>query len=1004
MTCGTQIWSVVYRQLLGENTMADNNIMRTAVRRAVLFGLATAGAACATHGLAQDPGSGNTGRAGAGPMLEEVMVTGSRLRRDRDAIASSPVQTIDLEMVQLSGSVTLENTLNKFPQVKPSNTSTTNQSGGAGVLSADLRGLGAVRTLVLVDGKRFIPGDVTGLVDLATIPDLLIQRVEVITGGASAVYGSDAIAGAVNFVLRDDFEGFELRGQYGETRREDGENSKIDFLLGANLADDRGNVTMHGSYTKREEVFFGSRSFSRQPLLANSEGELENFGVGTIPGALIGVSAADLDRIDAVDLTNSDGSCPGPIQGVRFEDGSVPQPFCRPEDQYNYAPPNYLLRPLERWQIGAMGHFDINNRVSAYGQAFYTRKDNAWQQAPEALNPASPGQEPGTLLIPNADTNPLFSPALQEFFAANRDYFDPMDTGTFTVRNVAWQIAEFGPRNSRIVSDSLAFTGGFRGEFEFAGGTWGWDAFYQYASADVSTNQQGRLSRSRLSAGLDVVIEDGVPRCRVGDLLNCVPVSIFGTDALTDEMVNYLRISTGSQDDFTRNVAGFSVAGDLFELPAGRVSAAFGGEYRKEEFSVVPALPALTGDLGSSGVLPQINGGEFDIYEVFAETRVPLLSELPAVQSLAFEGAARFSDYSTIGSVTTWKTALDWQIVEDVRARASLSRAIRAPNLNELFSVPGSGFVGGVDPCLASQSPTEAQKDLCVAQGVPAELRDSLQTGASEGFQVISGGNESLEEEEADTLTLGLVYTPQAVPGLFVTLDYFQIEVDSAISQVAAQTLVNTCFETLAADSLPCQSISRLTSGNIFEVRAPLLNVATREVSGIDLQVNYSTELPTYLALPGRGATLDLMLVATEQFDDKTQALEGQPEVDCAGFYGGPCSGDAVRITPDFRALLRADWRSGPLHVAAEVTHIGDLELHPLAFPNEVDELDTWTYLDLTASLNVTGNINLFAGMNNVFDKQPPVLGFRAGGDHSTNPQLFDPLGRRFFLGASVSF
>lgn len=984
--------------------MDDNSLMRTAVRRAILLGFVATAAGHAVQGAAQQPESSGARTGVEGGILEEVMVTGSRLRRDRDAIANSPVQTIDMEMVQLSGSVTLENTLNKFPQIKPSNTSTTNQSGGAGVLSADLRGLGAVRTLVLVDGKRFVPGDVTGLVDLATIPDLLIERVEVITGGASAVYGSDAVAGAVNFVLRDDFEGFEIRAQYGETDRSDGENTKLDFLLGANLADNRGNVTMHASYTKRDEVFFGSRAFSRQPLLANSEGVLEPFGVGTIPGALIGVSSADLGQINAVDLTNSDGSCPGPIQGVRFEDNSVPQPFCRPVDQFNYAPPNYLLRPLERWQIGAMGHFDINPRVTAYGQVFYTRKDNAWQQAPEALNPASPGEEPGTLLIPNADTNPLFAPPLQEFFAANRDFFDPMGTGTYTVRNVAWQIAEFGPRNSRIVSDSIAMTGGLRGEFEFLDSTWGWDAFYQYSSADVTTNQQGRLSRSRLAAGLDVVVEDGEALCRVGNLLNCVPVSIFGTDALTDEMINYLRISTGSQDDFTRNVAGISLAGDLFSVPAGSVSAAFGGEYRKEEFGVVPALPALTGDLGTSGVLPQVNSGDFDIYEVFAEARIPLLGDLPAVQSLAFEGAVRFSDYSTVGSVTTWKTALDWQIVESVRGRASLSRAIRAPNLDELFAVPGAGFVGGNDPCYASSNPTEAQKDLCVAQGVPAALRDTLQTGASEGFQVISGGNMDLTEEEADTFTLGVVFTPPAVPALFVTLDYFDIEVESAIGQVAAQTLVNTCFETLDAGSLPCQSITRLTSGNISEVRAPLLNVATRSVSGIDLQVNYSMELPEYLALPGSGASLDLMVVATRQFDDKTQVLEGQPEVDCAGFYGGPCSGDSVRITPDFRALVRADWRSGPLLLAAEVTHIGELELHPLAFPNEVGSLDTYTYMDLIFGFDLGNNINIFGGMNNVFDKQPPVLGFRAGGDHSTNPQLFDPLGRRFFIGASIAF
>ena len=964
--------------------------VRTAVRRAVLLGLA------ATAANAQEQSE-----TPAGSRVEEIVVTGSRLLRSRDFQAVSPVQTIDLEQIQSSGNITLEDTLNKFPQLKPDNTGTTNQSGGTGVLSANLRGLGAVRTLVLVDGRRFVPADVTGLVDLATIPDVLVQRVEILTGGASAVYGSDAIAGAVNFILKDNFEGAQLTAQYGETSRGDGGNYKIDAVFGTNTDDGRGNVTLHGSYTKRDPVYFTDRSFSSQPLLSDANGLLQPFGVGTIPGGLIGISPANLAAIQGVDLTNSDGSCPGPIQGVRFGDGSVPAPFCRPIDQYNYAAGNYLLRPLERWQITTLGKYDITDKVEAYAQLFYTKKENAFQQAPEALNPSSPGQESGTLLIPNADTNPLFTQPLRDFFAANSGFFDPDGDGMYTVRNVSWQIAEFGPRNTTTVSDSYNITTGLRGDLTLGENPWHWDTFYQFARADVNVNQIGRLSRTRLQLGLDAVINpDGSVTCRV-NLLNCVPVSIFGTDALTPQMVNFLRVGTGRQDKFERQVAGGSLAGDLFSLPAGPLSTAFGVEWRKEYFSTVPDVTALSGDLGTP-TIPIVNSGDFDISEIFAEVRVPILKDLPAIHSLALEGAARRADYSTIGEVTTWKAGLDWALTDWLRVRAGKSSAIRAPNLNELLSGPTAAFVGGSDPCVATNNPTEAQKDLCVAQGVPAALRDTLQVGASQGFTVTSGGNASLTEEESDTLTVGLVVTPPFAPRLSLAVDYFDITVDDAIAQVSGQQLINSCFQTLDANGAACQSISRLTSGNIDVVAAPLLNVATRGVKGVDLQASYGLDMPQFLSLPGQGATLNLSLSATWQSEDSTVLLAGQPTIDCAGYYGGTCSGDGIRITPDFRALLRAVWSSGPLTLTTEVSHIGDLKLLPGAPKNQNNTIAAYYYADLTGTYTLNNDNRIIVGITNVFDKQPPVLGYPDGGDAGTNVQLFDVLGRQYFVGFTV--
>ncbi len=974
------------------STSTRNTQVQSAVRRALLVSAIAAVAVHSPPALAQGDGDEE---------LEEIVVTGSRLLRNRDLVAVSPVQTVGQEEIQFSGNVTLENTLNQFPQLNPDNTGTVNQSGGAGVLTADLRGLGAVRTLVLVDGRRFVPADVTGLVDLATVPDMLVERVEIITGGASAVYGSDAIAGAVNFILRDDFEGAEVRYQYNVTGEDDGATNKLDILLGVNTGDGRGNATVHASYTDRDTVFMADRAFSRQPLLADSTGRLNNFGSGNIPGTLIGVPSADFPLIQGVDLSNADGSCPGAIQGVRFGTSSQPFPFCRPTEQYNYAAPNFLQRPLERWQASASGHYDVAENVTAYAQVFYTKKENAFQQAPEAVQPTSFGQETGTLLIPNADTNPLFPQPLQDFFSANAGYFDADGDGIFTVQRVGRRFEEFGPRNTTIISDSFNLTGGLRGDLVLAENQWRWDAFYQFQRSDFNLNQQGRLSRSKITLGLDAIVVNGEPECRI-DLLGCVPVNIFGTDALTPEMAAFISTTTGREDTFDRKVAGASIAGNLFEMPAGAVSSAFGVEFREESFFTVPDEAARSGDLGS--VPPIINGGEFDITEFFGEARFPLLEGLPAVQSLALEAAVRYSDYSTIDGVTTWKAGIDWAVNDWARVRTSFNRAIRAPNLDELFGAPGQGFVGGVDPCVVDNNPTPEIKALCVQQGVPANIVDNLQVGASQGWSAFSGGNPNLNEEESDTLTVGFVLTPPQVDGLSIALDYFDITVDEAISQVSSQALVNSCFQQLDINSTACQSITRLSTGNIDRVDAPLLNIAEREVSGLDLQVNWLVDLPESMALIWDSATLDLKWVSTWQFDDSTVALAGQQSVDCAGFYGGSCSSDGTRITPDFRALASADWRTGPLSVGLTMSMIGDLELAADAFPNENGTLDPVFYWDLNAVYQLEDNFEFFAGIVNLADEQPPVLGFRAGGDSNTNIPLFDPLGRRFFGGITIRF
>lgn len=956
--------------------------VHAAVHRALCTGTILALASQVPLALAQDD------------TVEEIVVTGSRLIR-QDYVAISPITTVDSELIEDSGNPTLEETLNMYPQLNPDTTGASNQSGGDGVLAPDLRGLGAVRTLVLVDGKRFIPGSVTGLSDMAVIPDMLIERVEIATGGASAVYGSDAIAGAINFIMKDDYEGVGVRYQWGEAGEGDGTTNKLDFTLGANTADGDGNITLYASYTERDPVFMENRAFSMQPFLADSTGQLNNFGSGNIPGGKIFIPSSDFGLIQGVDLIGAAANCPGPIQGIRFGANSEPLPFCRPTEQFNYAATNFIMRPLERWQFSALGHYDLADNIEAYAQVFFTKKENEWQQAALASSPTSAGAPNGTLVIPNADTNPLFPAPLQQFFADNASYFDPDGDGIFETVGNGRRFLEFGPRNAHILHDSYGFTGGLRGEVEFGDGTWDWDGFFQYQRSDVNQTRIGLLSQSRTTLGLDAIVVNGEPQCRV-QLLGCVPVNVYGTDTLTPEMVNFLTVTTGRADNFERSVFGGSITGDLFELPAGPVATAFGFEWRDEKYQTVPDEISASGDLG--GIPPVNNQGQYDLWEAYGEARLPI------IESLAVEGAVRYSDYSTIGGVTTWRAGLDWTPVDWARGRFSISRAIRAPNLDELFAAPGQGFIGGVDPCVIDNNPTDAIKQVCLAQGVPPNIVDDLQVGASQGWSEFSGGNPLLDEEEADTLTVGVVVTPPFADGLSVALDYWEIDVDSAISQVSSQALVNSCFDVLDNNSPQCQAITRDQLGNIETVNAPLLNLQTRKVAGVDLQIDYVMDLPDALSLSGDGATLDLRWISTFQDEDSTVLLAGEAPIECAGFLGGTCSGNFIRATPDFRGLFSAVWNSGAANIRTDVEVIGDFDLAADAFPNNNVPVDTQFYWDLAGSYTVNETIELFAGVSNVLDEQPPLIGFRAGGDSNTQAQLYDTVGRRYFIGTTVRF
>ncbi|MBZ6377713.1 TonB-dependent receptor [Pacificimonas flava] len=925
-----------------------------------------------------------------------IVVTGSRLSRS-DLEAPSPTTVVGAEDIELSGNFTIENTLNEFPQLAAGNTSSVNSGGGSGVLTANLRGLGATRTLVLVNGRRFIPADASGTVDLSSVPDALIERVDIITGGASAVYGSDAIAGAINFVLKEDYNGFEAGYMYGINERGDGISHKLDLTTGAEFDDGRGNVVMGISYTNQDPVFQEDRSFSAPPL-DTVNGELVPGGSGNVPGTRIGLSSGTVANL--VGVAAPSGDCTS-ITGIFFAEDGAPQTYCTPENAFDYAEGNYLLRPLERTQITALGHYDLTNNITAYAEGFFMTNRNAYQQAPAAFGPVTPSIPGGrTLLLPNYATNPVLSDNVRDFFVANADVFDADGDGNAEIVGAGRRADELGYRNYAFERTSYAVTGGLRGDFDIMDRAWRWDAFYQRQRSRTDQHQSGQISQARLSQALNATTDASGNVVCVDQSRGCVPVSIFGYDTITPEAGEFITPDRDSYEIFVRQVAGASLSGELFDLPAGPVALAFGVEWREDDYEFTPSPQDAAGEYGSSS--QSATGGEYDVKEAFGEIRIPILSDMAFADTLALEGAARISDYSTIGNVFTWKIGAEYAPVDWMRFRGAFNKAIRAPNLDELFAPIASGYSGGNDPCAAAENPTEAQKDFCVLQGVPAADIDNFAQGTV-GYTIRTGGNPNLQEEESSTYTIGAVVTPYFLPGVNITVDYFNVEVDDAIASINGDQTLRDCFDKLDLDATTCQAVNRLSNGQIDYIDTNLANLGNLKAEGLDAQIDYRFNLPAAVDIAGP-SSLTLQWVGSWLFERSITVIEGQGALDCAGVLGGGCGGGTGRILiPDLKFNFSGTYESGPVTFRAAARMIGSFDLNETVTA-AVDHIPAEWYVDLFAKVDIIDNLELFGGINNLTDNQPEVLGTALAGDANVDVGLYDVLGRRYVMGARLHF
>lgn len=927
---------------------------------------------------------------------EEVVVTGSRLVRS-DLSAPSPIAVIGQELVEMSGDTTLESVLYELPQLSAGNTSSVNSGGGSGVLTANLRGLGAGRTLVLVNGRRFIPANGAGSVDLSVIPSALVERVEVITGGASAVYGSDAIAGAVNFILRDDIDGFEASYQYGQTSEGDGASHNYDAVFGANLADGRGNVTIYASHSQREPVFMEDREFSRIPLNAN----LGPSGSGNIPGGRVTLSAGQTNTLNVgggPGVLPTEGTCSTRVNGFRFGANGQVFAHCDPETLYNYAAGNYLLRPLERWQASALAHYEITPNVEAYIETHYANARNAFQQASDSL-----GIVTGTnsyFEVVNYATNPVLTPDVRSLFVNNTAIFDPTLSGNARIPGgLNRRIDELGLRNFSFERQTFGGTLGLRGDLDIGDDTWVWDIFAQHHRSRTDEEVTGTMSPARMSLGLNTAVVSGQVVCAT-QVLGCVPVNPFGLNSISPAAAAFISPARSSSDEFVRSVAGASIAGDLFTLPAGPVSIALGTEYREDEYVFMPGATDLNREYGSAS--RGITRGGFDVTEYFGEVRVPLLADLPLVHILAIEGALRHSSYSNFGGADTWRVGGEWAPVEWLRFRTAYNVASRAPSISELFAPVGTGFNSGTDPCAAARNPSQATRDFCVTQGVPVAERDNF-VQAALGFSQVSGGNPNLTEETSETITAGFVLNAPFLDGFNLAIDYYKIEVDNAVATMNAQTTINVCYVLMDASSAPCQAVTRLPgSGQVFEVRASNSNIGSLVVEGFDLSADYTFALPDALGIGDDGADIGLVYHAG-WLSERTSQIIGAPPIDCAGYFGS-CTAQGSGGSPDFKSTFMATYSSGPIMLRTQVRYFGDLERRPDVPSTTPITADAITYVDFSGAFDITEHVQLFGGVDNALDEQPPLLTSAYGGDANTDATLYDIIGRRYFMGVRARF
>lgn len=974
--------------------------------------------------------------------------TSSSLRvRAPNQTAIAPITTVTSDDIQLSGTTRTEDLLNSLPQVVAAQSSTL-ANGATGTAQVDLRGLGPSRTLVLINGRRLMTGDPntpTSAADLNFIPAALVKRVDVLTGGASATYGADAVAGVVNFVMDTEFEGFKIDANYGfynhnnrnnfitpllDARQAagfsgydypkgnvtDGGQYDLTAAFGTSFDDGRGHATAYVSYRKARPVLQRKRDYTACSIAASSSGVFSCGGSLTneIGTAIYYAPVLDSSGNPTAETTSTIG-------------GLGAGTFTRNLQQlYNFAPLNYLQRPDERYTAGVFADYEINEAIHPYMEFMFMDDRTLAQIAPS-------GDFGNTLTI-NCD-NPLMSATQRDEICTDRnmvvgylgtfplvqsvyDSLDPDVQATVTdpanPNTAFFQLlrrnVEGGPRISDLQHTAFRTVIGSRGEL---GKAWSYDAYYQYGRTNYKQVYFNEFSAARLRNALDVVTDgSGNPICRAtlnGTDPNCVPYDIFSGNPITQEQVDYLSATGIITGQTSQQILSATFTGLLGEygikspMASDGVSIAIGAEYRRDSLELIADNAFNTGDLTGQGAPTVDTFGSYKVTEFFGEIDIPLIQD-GFVHSLSFNGGYRYSHYEISNGRTfntdTYKLGIDFAPVSDIRIRAGYNRAVRVPNIQELFAPQIVALDANSDPCAGFE--ITAADVGCIAQGL--SIGQKVVANPAEQYNGLIGGNPDLNPEKATTKTLGVVLQPRWIPRLSLSVDYFDIEVKNAIQGYGSDAILSSCVDDENLEA--CALVNRNPAGSLwlssdgFVTNIPI-NVGGVKTRGFEFNGNWSTEI-------GSVGTLSLSMVGT--LLDRYIVDDGLTDpYDCAGVYGPTCGGSATTPMPKWRHKARVTFRSAKgFGASLQWRHISSVDLEEEATNTLDDKLSAQDYFDLTLTYDIGDHLQWRLGANNILDKQPPLVSQSACAsvicNGNTYPGTYDSLGRYIFTGVTMNF
>ena len=969
-----------------------------------------------------------------------IVVTGSRIASP-SVESAAPLQIIDDQVVDDAGVTNIQELLLENPVFGTPALSRTNSAfltSGTGVATVDLRDLGSDRTLVLINGRRVVASLAgSSTVDLNVIPTQFIERVDILTGGASALYGSDAIAGVVNFVYKTDFEGIEANAQYGITEQGDDARYQLNLTAGANVADGDGNIMLHLGYSKEEGLLSRQRANTRVDdgdRSAFVTGDLADFGVVAEPffssfvpqgRFIVGDSNPAVAGNQPFTFTYSPS---GVLQGCYAGNvatctipaalgggtGVGPNGFNR----QNFRT---LAVPVERYLFAATGSYSISDDVTAYFEGTFNRTSSSRIIEPFPLESGGangvfpgPGQFPIENYLPGTTTivaNPLIPAAI--LAVAN-------DTNGDGLRDIGFarRLSEFGNRTGSTTRDFYRFVVGLRGDI--LDDRFQWDVNYNYGEVRENQVSSGQVNvvnfRNALAVRAEVGDENG--NGIAGEAIcidaqaranGCRPANIFGFNSLSPAAVQYIQAQGTFQTGIRQSVVQGILSGSLFDLPAGPLGIAIGGEYRKE--SSFSDNDALTNQGLNAGNLLPDTAGEFDVKEAFAEVKVPILADTPFFELLELGGAVRFADYSTVGDIFSWNVTATWQPITDLRLRGTYARSVRAPNVGELFAGQSQTFPTGLtDPCVGiGATGGGAVGDNCradpgVAANIAANGVFTLNQADLQGISGFNGGNPNLEEEEAESWTAGVVFNPRSLGlgNLTLTADYYNIRVENVIASFGRQFALSQCYG--SGNDLFCDLITRRpqatavnSAGSIDLINAFAVNAATLETEGFDITASYSTPLglSDNDRLFGRVAYTHILKY------DYIQLEGADPD---------PADGEIGTARDRFTANV--GYQNDDFRLSFTGTFIGksfEDDVFCAAFGEDPECVSVGAefYLDAQATFFASENFEFYVGADNLLDNDAPNLlsgtSFNVTGS-DTAADVYDIFGRRYYAGVRMRF